>query len=323
MRRSYREATIGFSLLVALVGGIGLWFWLSGVVFGRKTWNLRLRFSDAAGLSQQSTVTFRGVAVGTVREVRPHGNGVDVVAQINDPSLLLPRPLVAQVRSGSLLGGDPQIALESMAQSFPAGVAGPLDSRCNPTLIVCANGLVQGVPTPSLTSVMGLMQNLLAKTDKENLITKVSNTTTELGATSKAFRRTASKADTMLSSSDQLVRQLQQSVREATPVIANLRQATAEAKTTMINANAAAVHARNITAAFDNPQTIHELKRTISNAEQLTRKADAIGGDVQKLSGDPNFVEGMRSVTIGLGRFFDELYPDLKRSESKRPDPKR
>ena len=37
MRRSVREATIGFSLLAALVGGLGLWFWLTGVVFGQKT----------------------------------------------------------------------------------------------------------------------------------------------------------------------------------------------------------------------------------------------------------------------------------------------
>ena len=51
---------------------------------------------------------------------------------------------------------------------------------------------------------------------------------------------------------------------------------------------------------------------TISNAEQLTRRADSIGGDVQKLSSDPGFVDGLRSVTLGLGKFFDELYPSIK-----------
>ena len=67
-------------------------------------------------------------------------------------------------------------------------------------------------------------------------------------------------------------------------------------------------------SAFDNPKTINELKRTLSNAEQLTRRIDVIGGDVQKLSGDPNFVNGMRSVTVGLGKFFDELYPEIRKS---------
>ena len=104
MRRSVREATIGFSLLAALAGGFALWFWLTGVAFGQKVWTFRLSFADAAGLAPQSTVTFRGVAVGTVRQVKPQSGAVLVTVQINDANLLLPRPIIAQVRSGSLLG---------------------------------------------------------------------------------------------------------------------------------------------------------------------------------------------------------------------------
>jgi phospholipid/cholesterol/gamma-HCH transport system substrate-binding protein len=305
MRRSVREATIGFSLLAALVGGFALWFWLTGVAFGQKVWTFRLRFDDAAGLAPQSTVTFRGVAVGTVRQVKPESGAVLVTVQINDQSLLLPRPLLAQVRSGSLLGGDPQIALVTEAATPPRGLPGPLAKNCDANRIVCADGLVQGIPTPSLTTVMGLMESILAKTEKEDVIGKVASTTTEISKTSKAFGQTARRADLMLASSDQLVKQLQTAVRQAQPVITNLKAATAEANATM-------KHANNIAAAFDNPKVINELKRTISNAEQLTRRVDSIGGDVQKLSSDPSFVDGLRSVTLGLGKFFDELYPSIK-----------
>jgi phospholipid/cholesterol/gamma-HCH transport system substrate-binding protein len=34
-----------------------------------------------------------------------------------------------------------------------------------------------------------------------------------------------------------------------------------------------------------------------------------VGGDVQKLTADPAFMDGVRSVAVGLGLFFDELYP--------------
>ena len=34
-----------------------------------------------------------------------------------------------------------------------------------------------------------------------------------------------------------------------------------------------------------------------------------MGGDVSKLTGDPQFVDGIRSLAIGLGKFFEELYP--------------
>lgn len=47
----------------------------------------------------------------------------------------------------------------------------------------------------------------------------------------------------------------------------------------------------------------------MSNAERLTARLDAVGGDVNKLTSDPKFMDGVRSVTVGLGKFFDELYP--------------
>jgi phospholipid/cholesterol/gamma-HCH transport system substrate-binding protein len=34
-----------------------------------------------------------------------------------------------------------------------------------------------------------------------------------------------------------------------------------------------------------------------------------VGGDVRKLTGDPKFVDGIRAVSVGLGKFFEELYP--------------
>jgi phospholipid/cholesterol/gamma-HCH transport system substrate-binding protein len=44
----------------------------------------------------------------------------------------------------------------------------------------------------------------------------------------------------------------------------------------------------------------------------LTAKWKAVGGDVKKLTDDPQFMDGVRSVAMGLGKFFDELYPEGK-----------
>ena len=52
-----------------------------------------------------------------------------------------------------------------------------------------------------------------------------------------------------------------------------------------------------------------ELKQTAANAARLTAKIDAVGGDVAQLTGDPEFMEGVRNVTIGLGELFAEIYP--------------
>mgnify|MGYP001173487450 FL=1 len=292
MRRSVREATIGFSLLAALVGGLGLWFWLTGVVFGQKTYSIRLRFQDAAGLAPQSVVTYQGVPVGSVHSVTPEAGWVAVEAKINDRSLKLYRPITAQIRSGSLLGGDPQVALDTQA-TIPASdtSGGPTSSTCNPTRIVCEGGLIKGEVTPSLTTVMGLMERILTQADQDKLISKGATTLTALTKTSEDFSALAEKAEG-------LVAELQSAVENAGPVIDNLDSATA--------------HASNVLGALDNPKSLNELKKTVSNAEQLTRRIDVISGDIQQLTSDPNVINGFRSVSIGLGKFFDELYPSIK-----------
>ena len=51
------------------------------------------------------------------------------------------------------------------------------------------------------------------------------------------------------------------------------------------------------------------FRSTLNNASKLTARWEAVGGDVQKLTNDPKFIGGMRSVAVGLGKFFEELYP--------------
>ena len=300
MRRSVREATIGFSLLAALVAGLGLWFWLSGVVFGQKTWSFRLRFRDAAGLAPQSVVTYQGVPVGSVDTVTPEAGFVKVTAQINNTGLKLYRPISAQIRSGSLLGGNSQVALETSA-AIPTSSAepGPLHQACNPTRLVCKGGLVEGESTPSLTTVMGLMESLLLQAEQDKVISKGATTLTALTKTSEDFSEMAMQAE-------DLIAELRNAVQDAAPTINNLNSATA--------------HAASIMGALDNPRTLNELKKTVSNAEQLTRRLDSISGDVEQLSSDPNFINGLRSVTVGLGKFFDELYPEIQETNVKMVD---
>ena len=89
--------------------------------------------------------------------------------------------------------------------------------------------------------------------------------------------------------------QLQDELAKAAPVIRNLEVATA--------------HLNNIAASLDNPQTLSDLKQTAANAAQLTAKIDAVGGDVAQLTSDPEFMKGVRNLTIGLGELFGEIYP--------------
>ena len=125
------------------------------------------------------------------------------------------------------------------------------------------------------------MQELLAQVQDEQVISNVAASLDQIEATTKSF--------------ELLTLQLQDELAEAAPVIRNLELATA--------------HINNIVASLDNPQTLRELQQTATNAAQLTATIDAVGGDVAQLTSDPEFMKGVRNLTIGLGELFGEIYP--------------
>jgi phospholipid/cholesterol/gamma-HCH transport system substrate-binding protein len=299
MRRSLREAIVGFSLLAAIAGGTGLWAWLKGISLNQNIWTINVRFDDAAGLAPRSSVTYRGVLVGSVRRIRISSNAVEAQLEISDPNLRLLRPIVAQVKTGTLLGGNAEVALISSSKAGTEPEARPASRNCDPKVMVCAGGEVSGVAAASLSSVTTLMQNLLDQANDQKLVPRLAQATSSFGDTSQ-------QANDFLGDAQRLVRQLDASIAKADPILANLNRATADAAK-------ASGHIKNMTAAIDNPRTISQLKGTVANAERLTARLDAVGGDVNKLTGDPQFMDGIRSVTLGLGKFFDELYPAQKK----------
>ena len=125
------------------------------------------------------------------------------------------------------------------------------------------------------------MQQLLEQVQDERVISNVATSLEQIEATTKSF--------------ELLTMRLQDELVKAAPVIRNLELATA--------------HINNIVASLDNPQTLRELQQTAANAAQLTATIDAVGGDVAQLTSNPEFMKGVRNVTIGLGELFGEIYP--------------
>jgi phospholipid/cholesterol/gamma-HCH transport system substrate-binding protein len=288
MRRSIREALVGFSLLAAIASGLGLTFWLRGISLSSRTWRLQASFQNAAGLAERSPVVFRGVVVGSVRSIKVTPQAVQAELEITDPDLVLARPAYAEVGQASLLGGSAQVALVSTSRPLPAGTPGPRQQACNNAVVVCRDSQILGQAVPSLDTVMASMQRLLDEADRQGLVR-------ELSTAVKGFDSAAKEANLFLKDGALLVRRIDGTVQRVDPILTNL--------------DATSVHVRNLVAALDNPKTVAELRSTVANAEQLTARWQAVGGDVNRLTADPEFMNGVRSVAIGLGKLFDELYP--------------
>ena len=115
----------------------------------------------------------------------------------------------------------------------------------------------------------------------ENLIPNAAASIAQIDSTAESF--------------EDLTVRLQAKLSKVDPVLRNLQAATA--------------HANNIVASLDNPETLSSLRRTATNAAELTAKLDAVGADVETLTSDPAFMDGLRNVTIGLGALLSEVYP--------------
>ena len=281
MRRSVRDAIVGFTLVGGIIGFASTALWLRGVRLGSSHWTLTARFSDAAGLAERSPVTYRGILVGSVRSIAVTPEAVVAELEINNADLRLPLPVTATVGSSSLLGGSAKVALISAGRPLEKDAPLPRSGDCRPDQQLCDGSSVEGREEASLSTVTEALQELLAQAQQERVIPHAAESLEQVDATAKQF--------------ELLTVQLQDELAKASPAIRNLEAATA--------------HLNNIFASLDNPQTVSELKQTAANAAQLTATIDAVGGDVAQLTGDPEFMEGVRNLTIGLGELFGEIYP--------------
>ena len=226
MRRSVREAIVGFSIAGAVVGLAGTMLWLRGVSLGSNTWTVTAEFPDAGGLAERSPVTYRGIVVGVVQSVAVTPASVRVVLEINQDDLRLPMP----VGSGSLLGGTAQVNLVSSgdASLMVASTPGPKAGDCSPSTVLCEGATIQGRQGANLDSVTASLQRLLDEAEKQQLVESLVDSARQF---------------------DAVVAQLGDELERARPMITNLNRATDEAAR-------AATHISNISAAFDNPQTL-------------------------------------------------------------------
>lgn len=281
MRRSVRDAIVGFTLIGGIIGFASTALWLRGVRLGSSHWSLTARFSDAAGLAERSPVTYRGILVGSVRSIAVTPEAVVADLEINNADLRLPLPVTATVGSSSLLGGSASVALISAGRPLEKDAPLPRAAGCRADRQLCDGSSVEGREAASLSTVTETLQELLAQAQQERVIPHAAESLEQIDATAQEF--------------EALTVQLQDELAKAAPVIRNLELATA--------------HLNNIVASLDNPQTLSELQQTAANAAQLTATIDAVGGDVAQLTSDPEFMKGVRNLTIGLGELFGEIYP--------------
>lgn len=311
MRRSLREATVGLSILAALVMASGLWLHLRGSRFFGTAWTITVRLDDAAGLASRSNVFYRGVDVGTVQSITPEPGFVAVQVQISDAELVIAQPVRARVVTGSLLGGTAQLVLIGPSKPLAAPVS-PTAEDCPSARQLCAGDVLSGAQSPSLDAAVARVTKLLDQVIDLDLIGTVDETVKALTDTTNSITIAAEESIALTESLQDLTQQLGPTVDHVNTSAANVTRITG--------------HLANVSAELDRPETIAKFRQTMTNMEdatdQLRTKAgtilanvesftanlDEIGSDVLDITSDPAVAEGLRNLTVGLGLLFEDLY---------------
>ena len=281
MRRSLRDAFVGFSLLSGLVIFSGAMLWLRDFRLGSKSWEISANFKDASGLAKMSPVTYRGIIVGSVQKINFRPNTVETKIKINNNNLILPKPVIAKIVTSSVLGGDAQLSLISLGKSLNKNELFSIKKDCPNKRILCSGDNIKGLEIVSISSITAGLDEIIDQADKQAIVEKVSESI-------KQFDRTQANLDELvLLSKSELTR--------AKPIISELTKA--------------AFHLNNILESLDNPETLQDIREIASTSSSLTKKIDQMSSDVGNLMEDKELINALKRVTIGLSKLFDELYP--------------
>tara|TARA_Y100001968_G_scaffold105512_2_gene95428 strand:- start:3571 stop:4416 length:846 start_codon:yes stop_codon:yes gene_type:complete len=279
MRRSLRDAFVGFSLIGGIVVFCGSMLWLRGMRFNANAWSLTANFEDASGLSEMSPVTYRGILIGSVKKINFTPSSVQAKLEINNKNLILSKPVFAKVTTNSVLGGDVQVSLVS--KGLPSSTTStPISKNCKSTQILCEGDTIQGEKLSSISSLTEELQQIVSRAGQEDFIG-------DLVISMKQFEKTQANLDELiLLSKTELIR--------AKPIITELTKA--------------ASHLNNILASIDNPKTINDIVETASSARSLTERISKLTNNLDEFANDKELITALREVTIGLSRFFNDVY---------------
>ena len=281
MRRSFRDAIVGFSIIGGIAAFAGSMLWLRGVRIASSTWEIKATFADASGLSERSPVTYRGINIGSVERISITSDAVEALIKIDKTDLILPLPVSAKVSNSSLLGGDVEVALISNGVILNQSIPLPLSKECPNEKILCNGAKIEGKPLNSISTLSEELEKIVKQAGEEDLMQRLVDSTEQFDRTQREL--------------EELILQAKIELRKADPILTELSKAS--------------YHLNNILAAINNPKTLEDIQETASSTRQLTARINDIGEDMNKIMEDEELMNAFRNVTIGLGQFFNEIYP--------------
>ncbi|KAG6551149.1 hypothetical protein Mapa_007384 [Marchantia paleacea] len=292
----------GFGSTSIWEGGVGL-FVMSGVVLLAitLTWvkgtQLRSRsrkyeavieFARAQGITVGTPVRIRGVDVGSVVGVKPSLERIDVVVQLLDSGIVIPRNALVEVNqsgliSETLIDVTPRVPI-------PRPTVGPLDDGCKEEgLIVCDRERIKGEQGVSLDELVGICTKI-AKQMGELGVDNMYGMAERVTAAVDEAKPLLAKVEILAGDIEPLLKELKDG--GLLKDLERLTKVVSEAGEDLRTLNKQVLTSDNVELLR---QSVTTLTKTLSHIENISQ-------DVSGLTGDAGTRKNLRQLIESLSR---------------------
>lgn len=187
--RAFREGSVGLLILLGLgVFGIVI-LWLNRLTAAGNSYKAIVEFKNAGGMQKGAIVRFRGVKVGNIAQVSPKPDNVEVVIEINNPNLIIPKDSRIEANQSGFIS-ESIIEITPNSSLPPNKKFGkPSEENCNKKLIVCDGSRLTGGIGTSIDDLVRSSSRLSSLYSQPEFYTNVNDA---LKNTSQAAEQLAS-----------------------------------------------------------------------------------------------------------------------------------
>jgi len=267
--------------------------WVKGVSLRNRTqaYQAVLEFPVACGITVGTPVRVRGVRVGNVLSVRPTLESVDVLVEVEDANIVIPRNATIEANQSGLVA-ETMIDVTPKLP-IPAFVESPLSPGCQQEgAIVCARDRVKADVGYSMDELISICTKLAKVVDAHGMNNMLA---------------VADRMGEMLVEARPLVDQAVKLAEEILPVI---RQVSDKKVMDTLNrltetALSTAADVKKLETAIMTDENTELLRQSVQTLTKTLQHIESISGDVGSVTGDPMTRHNLRNLIQALSRLVD------------------
>jgi len=292
-KRSVWEGGVGlFVISGAVLLAITL-VWVKGkqIRAATRKYEAVFEFQQAQGITVGTPVRIRGVDVGNVVQVRPSLERIDVVVELSDTGIVVPRNALVEVNqsgliSETLIDVTPRLPL-------PKPTVGPLDPACPAEgIIVCDRERIKGEQGVSLDELVGICTKIARQMDALG-VDRMAGMAERLSEAVQDARPLLLKVQSMASDIEPLLKEVRQG--GLLKDFENLTKVAAEAGRDLSKLNKSVLTSDNTELLRDSVST---LTKTLKHVESISKDVSGVTRDAKTRNNLKQLIESLsRLVT--------------------------